>query len=86
MGSLVAVHKLFIAARGLLSTCSAWAPERAGSVVAALGLSSCGAQALDRTGLVALWHMGFPVPRLGIEPMSPALEGGFLITGPPGKS
>ena len=26
------------------------------------------------------------VPRLGIEPMSPALQGGFLTTGPPGKS
>ena len=26
------------------------------------------------------------VPRPGIEPTSPALEGGFLTTGPPGKS
>ena len=26
------------------------------------------------------------VPQPGIEPMSPALEGGFLITGLPGKS
>ena len=25
-------------------------------------------------------------PRPGIKPMSPALAGGFLITGPPGKS
>ena len=26
------------------------------------------------------------VPQPGTEPMSPALEGGFLTTGPPGKS
>ena len=26
------------------------------------------------------------VPQPGIEPMSPTLEGGFLTTGPPGKS
>ena len=26
------------------------------------------------------------VPRPGIEPASPALDGGFLTTGPPGKS
>ena len=29
---------------------------------------------------------GILVPRPGIEPMSPALEGGFLTAGPPGKS
>ena len=29
---------------------------------------------------------GIPVPRPGIEPTSPALEGGLLTTGPPGKS
>ena len=29
---------------------------------------------------------GISVPRPGIEPTSPALEGGFLTTGPPGKS
>ena len=29
---------------------------------------------------------GILVPRPGIEPVSPALEGGFLTTGPPGKS
>ena len=26
------------------------------------------------------------LPRPGIEPMSPGLAGGFLTTGPPGKS
>ena len=29
-----------------------------------------------------MWNL----PELGIEPMSPALAGGFLTTGPPGKS
>ena len=39
-----------------------------------------------------LWHKGFPALRHvessgpGIEPMSPALAGGFLSTGPTGKS
>ena len=41
------------------------------------------AQQLWRTGLVALrvWDL----PRPGLEPVSPALAGGFLTTGPPGK-
>ena len=34
-------------------------------------------------GLVAMQHV---VPGLGTEPMSPALAGRFLITGPPGES
>ena len=49
----------------------------------------------------SLWHVGslgrthrlscpsacgILVPRSGMEPQSPALEGRFLITGPPGKS
>ena len=29
---------------------------------------------------------GILVPRPGMEPTSPALEGGFFTTGPPGKS
>ena len=41
----VAAHKLFVAARGLLSSCGFWAPEHVGSVVATWGLSSCGTQA-----------------------------------------
>ena len=35
-------------------------------------------------GLVAPKHVDLPRP--GIEPMSPALAGGFSTTGPPGKS
>ena len=41
-------------------------------------------QQLWGTGLVprGMWNL----PRTGIEPVSPALAGRFLITGPPGKS
>ena len=42
-------------------------------------LSSCGAWALLLCGM---W--GFPGP--GIKPACPPLAGGFLTTGPPGKS
>jgi len=42
-------------------------------------LSSCGAWA-------SLVHGMWDLPRPGIEPMSPALGGGLLTTGPPGKS
>ena len=56
-----------------LSSCDSWALEHVGSVVVARHLSSsmaCGAL----------------VPEPGIEPMCPALQGGFLTTGPRGKS
>ena len=52
-------------------------------------LFSCGsgsrtqAQSLQHVALIAC---GILVPCPGTEPMSPALEGGFLTTGPPGKS
>ena len=59
---------------GLLSSCGTQALECAGSVVVVRGLS-CPATAY-----------GILVPRTGIEPVSPALEGRFLTTGPPGKS
>ena len=72
-GSFVGIHRLFIAVRGLLSSCGAWAAERMGSVVAAHGLSCPAA-------------CGLLVSRPGIKCTSPALEGRFLTTGPPGKS
>ena len=50
-----------------------------GSVVVAHGLSSCGARAL-------LLHGMWDLPRPGLEPVSPALAGGFLTTVPLGKS
>ena len=44
----------------------------------AAGFSSCGAQAW-------LPHSTRDLPRPGMEPMSPALAGRFLTTGPPGE-
>ena len=45
-------------------------------------MAACGLQSLWRTGLIAPRNL----PRPGIEPVSPALAGRFLTTGPPGKS
>ena len=68
---VVAAHGIFIAA----------------SFVVACGLlSSCGVQALECTGLSCPMACGILFPRPGVNPASPALEGGFLTTGPPGKS
>ena len=80
--SLVLVHGLLpcgfsclgvwapvVPARGL-SSCSSWAPEHR--------LSGCGTWALPHHGM---WGL----PRSGMEPMSPALAGGFFTTEPQGK-
>ena len=48
------------------------------SLVAAHGFRSCGTWPYLPCGT---WHL----PRAGIEPMSPALAGGFFTTGPPGQ-
>ena len=66
---------LFIAVRGPVTI--------AGSLVAehrlqSRRLSSCGSQAQSLRGM---WDP----PRPGLEPVSPALAGGFLTTAPPGK-
>ena len=63
----------FVAERRLLSSYGAWAPKCLGPVVAACRLSCPH----------GMWGI---VPTPGIEPMSPALESGFLTTGLPGKS
>ena len=52
------------------SSCGLWALER--------WLSSCGARASLLRGM---WELPGP----GLEPLSPALAGGFLTTAPPGK-
>ena len=50
-----------------------------------VSFSSCGEQAQQwqSTSLVALQHVGSLLPNQG---SNPALEGGFLTTGPPGMS
>ena len=87
---------------GLLSSCRARASHRAGfsryraqtlgtraSVVTWHRLSSCSSWALER-GLVVAHMPHCPVTSEisgpGIEPSSPALAGGFLTAGPPGKA
>ena len=52
------------------SSCGLWALEHR--------LSSCGTEA-------QLLHGMWDLPRPGLEPVSPALAGGFLTTVPPGK-
>ena len=64
--------------RGLLPSRGAGLLLAVASLVAAPGLSSCGSWAQLPCGM---WNLPGP----GIEPVSPALAGGFLTTGPPGK-
>ena len=61
------------------------------SVVAARGLNSCGLRPLERKlsscgARTQLLRGMWDLPGPGIEPVSPALAGGFLTTAPPGKS
>ena len=85
----VAVHVLLIAVACLCYGARAlgmWA-----SVVVAHGLSSCGSQALEcRLSSCGAWASllrgMWDLPGPGLEPVSPALAGGFLTTAPPGKS
>ena len=62
------------------SCCGAQALDAQASVVATRGLQSMGSIAVAH-GLHSMWNLPWP----GIKPMSPALAGRFLTTGPPGK-
>ena len=62
-----------------LCCCREWALEHMDSVIAAL--SSLVVVCVFTCPMAC----GILVPRPGIEPVSSALEGGFLTTGPPGK-
>ena len=64
---------------GLPSRCGAWASHCSGWQALERRLSSCGPQAQLPSSMCNL-------PRPGIKPVSPALAGEFLTTGPPGKS
>ena len=66
---------LFIAVRGPLTITASLAAEQR---LQTLRLSSCGSRA-------QLLHGMWDLPRPGLEPMSPALAGGFSTTAPPGK-
>ena len=66
---------LFIAVRGLFTIAASLAVEHR---LQTCRLSSCGSRAHFLRGM---WDL----PRPGLEPMFPALAGGFSTTAPPGK-
>ena len=66
---------LFIAVRGPLTMAASLAAEHR---LQTCRLSSCGSRAQLLCGM---WDL----PRLGLEPMFPALAGRFPTTAPPGK-
>ena len=66
---------LFIAVRGPLTIAASLVAEH---WVQTRRLSNCGSRAQLLRGM---WDL----PRPGLEPVSPALAGGFLTTAPPGK-
>ena len=73
------------------SCCGARALGAQASVAVARGLSSCGSRALEhRFSSCGAWapllRSMWDLPAPGIEPVSPALAGGFLTTVPSGKS
>ena len=76
---------------GGFSCCGTQALGMWASVVVACRLSSCGSRALEcRLSSCGTWaqllRSMWDLPGPGMEPMSPALPGGFLTTVPPGKS
>ena len=82
------LHWVFVAVCRL----SLVAASRDYSLVACVGFSLLWSTGSGALRLQELWHMGLVVlwcvgiPGLGIEPVSPALAGRLLITGPSGKS
>ena len=73
---------MFIEARGIFR-CAVWASP---SLVVACRVFFFSLSLVEARGLSCPVVCGILVPRPGIEPMSPALEGRFFTTGPPGKS
>ena len=72
------------------SCCGVRALGARASVVGARGLSSCGSRALESRlsscgAQASLLRGMWELPGPGLEPMSPALAGGFLTTAPPGR-
>ena len=72
---VASVGPLFIAVRGPLTIAASLVAEHR---LQTRRLSSCGSRAQPFRGM---WDL----PRPGLEPMSPALAGGFSTTAPPGK-
>ena len=72
----------------LSSNLSSLRKEKKNSYYLAVLVSSCGTHDLSIMAhrLSCPAECGILVPQPGIEPMSPALQGTYLTTGPPGKS
>ena len=87
-GSFVAGAGPLCCGAGLLFSCGIGAPGCVGSVVCGTRarLLRCVSAVVVARGLSCPAACGILVARPGIEPASPALEGRFFITGPPGKS
>ena len=94
-GSSLRHTRSFIAARALLWRIGfslvvalrlqgTWAPEHMGPLVFSRRalLLRCTSSVVAAHGLSCPVACGILVPRPGIEPVSPALEGGFFTTGP----
>ena len=68
---------------GSILLCVVWASHDG-------GFSCFRAQALELSGSVVVVHglscIMWDLPRPGLEPVSPAMAGGFITTGPQGKS
>ena len=95
--SLVAARGATLRCGERASHCSGFSCCRAralgvwASVVAARGLSSCGSRALECRlsscgARASLLHGMWDLPGPGLEPVSPALAGGYSTTAPSGKS
>ena len=78
---------LVVACGFSLFSCGARAPGRVGSVVCSTRalLLRCESSIVVARGLSCAAACGILVPRPGIEPASPALEGGFFTTELPGE-
>ena len=90
---MVTLKKFFLAMLGLhccawaFSTCSEWGLLSSGDAQAShcigfsLGVFGCMGSVVVANGLTCLMACGILVPGPRIESVSPALAGGFLITG-----
>ena len=89
-GSLVLCMRAFSSCGAQAFHCGCFSSCRA-PAQGLMSFSSCGSRAVQR-GLCScgtwawLSHSMWNLPEAGIEPMSSALAGGVLTTGPPGKS
>ena len=76
---LLTGFSLVVASGGYILVVVHVLPIAAASIIAEHGLQRCDTRA-------QLPHSMWDLPGQGIKPMSPALAGRFLTTGPPGKS